>query len=193
MTAVRSRIGHHDRRLMRHAFGARTPRRDRALRTLTTSANYSRLWIGISGLLVVLGGDRGRRAAQGGLVGIGIAATIANGPAKWFARRTRPSEHPTLINLPKTTSFPSGHSAAAAAFATGACAQNPALGPLLVPLAGSVAYSRVHMGVHYPSDVVAGVAIGIASGVVATRLLGVRSRRSRASRTRSARDRSRGR
>jgi membrane-associated phospholipid phosphatase len=187
--SVRTRIGEHDRRLMRHAHGARTPSRDRALRTITTSANFSGLWVGISGLLIVLGGERGRRAAGGGLIAVSIAATVANGPAKWLTRRARPSEHPTLIALPKTTSFPSGHSAAAAAFATGACAQAPALGPLLVPLAGSVAYSRVHMGVHYPSDVAVGVAIGVASGALATRLLGARSRPSPASRTRSARRR----
>ena len=33
-----------------------------------------------------------------------------------------------------------GHSAAAFAFATGACAKLPALAPVLVPLAGTVAY-----------------------------------------------------
>jgi membrane-associated phospholipid phosphatase len=191
--SVRARVSEHDRRLMRRAHAARAPHRDRALRTITTTANFSGLWVGLSALMVLLGGERGRRAAGGGLLAVSIAATVANGPAKWLTRRERPSEHPTLIDLPKTTSFPSGHSASAAAFATGACAQSPALGPLLVPLAGSVAYSRVHMGVHYPSDVAAGVALGVASGALATRLLGARSRPYPASRTRSARRRSRGR
>jgi undecaprenyl-diphosphatase len=72
--------------------------------------------------------------------------------------------------MPRSTSFPSGHSAAAFAFATGACDELPVLAPVLVPLAGAVAYSRVHIGVHYPSDVAAGAAIGIGSGVLATRL-----------------------
>lgn len=72
--------------------------------------------------------------------------------------------------MPRSTSFPSGHSASAFAFATGVCAELPELAPVLLPLAGAVAYSRTHAGVHYPSDVAAGAAIGIASGVVAGRL-----------------------
>jgi undecaprenyl-diphosphatase len=72
--------------------------------------------------------------------------------------------------MPRSTSFPSGHSAAAFAFATGACAELPVLAPVLAPLAGTVAYSRVHIGVHYPSDVAAGAAIGIGSGLLAKRL-----------------------
>jgi len=76
----------------------------------------------------------------------------------------------SAIRMPRSTSFPSGHSAAAFAFASGACAELPALAPALVPLAGAVAYSRVHTGVHYPSDVAAGAAIGIGSGVLATGL-----------------------
>ncbi len=169
--SVRKRIGEHDRRLMRHAYAARTPARDRGLTAITTAANFSGLWVGIAGALVLFGGRRGRRAAQGGLAAVTIAATVANGPAKWAFRRARPSEHPTLIELPSTSSFPSGHSATAAAFATGAALTEPMLAPVLVPLAGSVAYSRVHMGVHYPSDITVGVAIGVASGVIATRVL----------------------
>ncbi len=93
---------------------------------------------------------------------------VANGPAKLLARRRRPSSqlHPTLIRTPRSTSFPSGHSAAAFAFVTGACADLPILAPVLVPLAGTVAYSRVHTGVHYPSDVAVGVGIGIGSGLL---------------------------
>jgi undecaprenyl-diphosphatase len=103
---------------------------------------------------------------------VAIAAAVANGPAKLLVRRRRPfsSSRPTLIRTPRSTSFPSGHSAAAFAFAVGACAELPALAPALVPLAGAVAYSRVHTGVHYPSDVVAGVGIGIGSGLLSARL-----------------------
>jgi undecaprenyl-diphosphatase len=72
--------------------------------------------------------------------------------------------------MPGSTSFPSGHSAAAFAFTTGVCEEMPALAPVLVPIAGAVAYSRVHTGVHYPSDVAAGAVIGICAGIVARRL-----------------------
>jgi membrane-associated phospholipid phosphatase len=71
--------------------------------------------------------------------------------------------------MPHSSSFPSGHSAAAFAFATGACIELPVLAVPLAPLAGAVAYSRVHTGVHYPSDVAVGVGIGVGSGLLATR------------------------
>jgi membrane-associated phospholipid phosphatase len=164
------RVQHLDRRLMRGSFGARSPALDRTLIATTRAANYSRLWLVIAGGLAMFGGRRGRRAAGRGL--IAIAAAAANGPAKLLVRRRRPSScrRPTLIRTPRSTSFPSGHTAAAAAFVAGASAELPVLAPILVPLAGAVAYSRVHTGVHYPSDVVAGAAIGIGSGLLATRL-----------------------
>ena len=157
-----------DERLMRRSARSRSPVLNHSLVGITRAANYSRLWLLIAGALAVFGGRRGRRAAGRGVASIAIAATAANGPAKLLVRRGRPSQSstPALIRMPRSTSFPSGHSAAAFAFATGACAELPELAPVLVPLACAVAYSRVHTGVHYPSDVAAGVAIGIGAGVV---------------------------
>ncbi|HEX4116633.1 MAG TPA: phosphatase PAP2 family protein [Solirubrobacteraceae bacterium] len=154
---------------MKRSFGTRSPTLDRTLIAITRAANYSRLWLVVAGVLSVFGGRQGRRAAGRGLVAIAIAAAAANGPAKLLVRRRRPfsRRRPTLIRTPRSTSFPSGHSAAAVAFATSASVELPTLTPLLVPLAGVVAYSRVHTGVHYPSDVAAGVGIGIASGLLA--------------------------
>jgi len=166
---VWGRVQHLDRWLMSRSFGSRSPTLDRILIAITRAANYSRLWLVIAGALAVFGRRRGRRAAGRGLIAVAIAAVVANGPAKLLARRRRPSSrsHPALIRTPRSTSFPSGHSAAAFAFVTGVCAELPALAPALVPLAGTVAYSRVHTGVHYPSDVAVGVGIGIGSGLLA--------------------------
>jgi membrane-associated phospholipid phosphatase len=157
-----------DRRLMLRALAARSPMLDPLLVRLTRAANYSRLWLAFAALLALLGGARGRRAARRGVWSVVLAALAANGPAKLIVRRRRPvgGSLTTLIRVPRSTSFPSGHSASAFAFATGACSEMPALGPLLLPLASAVAYSRVHTGVHYPSDVAAGSAIGIASGAL---------------------------
>jgi len=157
-----------DRRLMARAIAARSPALDPALVRITRAANYSRLWLALAALLAALGGARGRRAARRGVLSIALAATAVNGPAKLLVRRRRPAGKPlpALIRVPRSTSFPSGHSASAFAFATGASAEIPALAPLLVPLAAAVAYSRVYTGVHYPSDVAAGAAIGIGSGAL---------------------------
>ncbi len=163
------RVQRLDRWLMRRSFGTRSPALDRTLIATTRAANYSRLWLVVASGLALFGGRGGRRAAWRGLIAIAIAAVVANGPAKLLVRRRRPfsRSRPTLIRTPRSTSFPSGHSAAAFAFATGASAELPVLRPVLVPLAGAVAYSRVHTGVHYPSDVAGGIGIGIASGLLA--------------------------
>ncbi|MGO9487665.1 MAG: phosphatase PAP2 family protein [Solirubrobacteraceae bacterium] len=167
---MRRTVGYLDRRLMERSFQARSPALDHPLVAITRAANYSRLWLLAAGALTAFGGRQGRRAAGRGLIGIAIAAPVANGPAKLLVRRRRPFSRPALIRMPRSTSFPSGHTAAAFAFATAASTELPVLAPALVPLAGAVAYSRVHTGVHYPSDVTAGAAIGIVSGLLATRL-----------------------
>lgn len=168
----RRRLDRLDRDLMRRAADVRSPRLDGALVSLTQAANYSRLWLATAVVLAVGGGRRGRDGAARGVIAIGIAAAVANGPAKLLVRRRRPFSRarPALIRTPRSTSFPSGHSASAFAFATAVSIELPALAPAVMPLAGAVAYSRVHTGVHYPSDVAAGVAIGIASGAFAARL-----------------------
>lgn len=161
-----------DRRMMAWSRRAASPTADRLLVGLTQAADYSRLWMAIAGVMAATGGKRGRRAAAGGTLSIAIAATFANGPAKLLVRRPRPSasSRASLIAMPATTSFPSGHSASAFAFATGACMELPRLAPLLVPLAGAVAYSRVYTGVHHPSDVLAGASIGMLAGTIGARL-----------------------
>jgi membrane-associated phospholipid phosphatase len=164
------RVQRADERLLRAAPRARSGILDDRIVRLTRAANYSRLWLLVGGVLLAFGGPCARRAGRRGLSAVAIAAVVANGPAKLLVRRRRPrGEAAALIRMPRSSSFPSGHSAAAVAFATGAGLECPALLPALAPLAAAVAYSRVHAGVHYPSDVAAGVAIGVASGLLAGR------------------------
>ncbi|KOS53769.1 bifunctional phosphatase PAP2/diacylglycerol kinase family protein, partial [Rhodococcus rhodochrous] len=76
---------------------------------------------------------------------------------------------------PRSSSFPSGHSASAAAFATGMALESPLTGAVLAPVAAAVAYSRVHTGVHWPADVVTGVALGTAVALATRRWWAVRT------------------
>src|SRR5215472_4008255 len=126
MTMYR-RVQHLDERLMGRSHRSRSGALDRSLVALTRAANYSRLWLAIAGGLAAFGDRRGRRAAEDGLIAVAIAAAVANGPAKLLVRRRRPSRHsrPALIRIPRSTSFPSGHSASAFAFATAVCAELP--------------------------------------------------------------------
>jgi undecaprenyl-diphosphatase len=141
---------------------------------LTRAADHSVLWFATAAACA-LAGRRGRRAALRGVASLTVASALANGPLKWSVRRARPAltHVPSLRQLPRqpwTTSFPSGHSASAAAFATGVALQWPLVGVPVAVTAGAVAYSRIYTGVHYPGDVAAGVGLGVASALVIRRV-----------------------
>ena len=147
-------LGAVDRAVYEAVAVTATPQLDDAFRQLSTAANYSRLWLGIAAVIATLGGRRGRRVA---LVNLGI---------KPLAHRRRP-ERPDpalfearLVPMPESTSFPSGHSASAFAFAYTVGRHYPGLAVPIRLLASAVAYSRVHTGVHYPGDVVLGSIVG---------------------------------
>ena len=95
-----------------------------------------------------------------------MTSAVANLGIKQLADRPRPDRvgeevpEERHVRMPESTSFPSGHSASAFAFATGVGDVMPPLGFVLRFLAATVAYSRVHTGVHYPGDVVVGSLIG---------------------------------
>jgi undecaprenyl-diphosphatase len=143
-----------------------TPALDRAMARLSHAADYSRLSLASAAVLAAGGGRPGRRAAGLGLASVAVTASLVNLGMKPLGRRRRPDrateEVPVArhVRMPSSTSFPSGHSAAAFAFATGVGQALPAAAIPLRGLAALVAYSRVHTGVHYPGDVVAGALIG---------------------------------
>ena len=72
------------------------------------------------------------------------------------------------VRMPLSTSFPSGHSASAAAFAVAAGGVLPAVRLPLRAAAAVVGFSRVYTGVHYPSDVLVGAAVGALIGRLAS-------------------------
>jgi membrane-associated phospholipid phosphatase len=143
-----------------------TPALDSAMSRLSHAANYSRLSLTAAALLGLTGGQTGRRAAANGLASLGLTAAAVNVAVKPLARRRRPDrlagDVPIArhVRIPASRSFPSGHSAAAFAFATGVGHVSPTAAIPLRALAALVAYSRVHTGVHYPGDVLAGALIG---------------------------------
>jgi undecaprenyl-diphosphatase len=143
-----------------------TPRLDATMRRLTNAANYSRLSLASAAVLAACGGPRGRRAAASGLATVSLTSAFVNLAVKPVARRRRPerdTHEPTRtrkVAMPTSASFPSGHTAAAFAFASGVGRILPIAGVPLRALAALVGYSRVHTGVHYPGDVIAGALIG---------------------------------
>ena len=159
-----------------------TPSLDRVMSRLARAADYSRLSLAAAALLAATRGADGRRAAAQGLASIAVTATVVNVAVKPLARRRRPdptgSSVPAArhVRMPRSRSLPSGHSAAAFAFATGVGNVLPREAIPLRALAAMVGYSRVHTGVHYPGDVLIGALLGTALAQATTNALDRRFR-----------------
>jgi diacylglycerol kinase family enzyme/membrane-associated phospholipid phosphatase len=166
------RVADADRALSRAVARIPPSRFDDVMKRLSRSADRSLLWFALATAMAARRGTS-RKAAYRGVLAIAGASGTANLLLKPLLPRRRPaaSELPayqTLADPPTSSSFPSGHAASAAAFATAVAMESPRFGLALAPLAGAVAYSRVHVGVHWTSDVVVGAAVG--SGIaLATR------------------------
>ena len=170
------RLGEFDRRAYVAVARLSIPALDRPYSRLSTFANHSKPWFLIAGALAVVGGPRGRRAAATGVAAIGAASLVVNQPMKLMGGRDRPARElhgvpeDRWVPMPTSTSFPSGHSASAAAFAAAVGDVLPGLRWPLRAAAAVVAFSRVYTGVHYPGDVVAGAATGALLGRLTARL-----------------------
>lgn len=154
-----------DLALFRAVAAAPLPRSGPAFRRLSRVADRSKLWLGLATLLAVFGGDRGRRAAAHAVVAVASTSALVNLPAKLLSGRDRPAltdvpELRRIVRVPTSSSFPSGHAAAAAAFATAVGRDLPVLAAPIGALAAAVAASRVVVGAHYPADVLVGAALG---------------------------------
>jgi undecaprenyl-diphosphatase len=178
--AVRDRLLTLDNRLFAFAAERRWPAAERVLPRLSRSANHGVLWFATAAALAASRTPRARRAAARGVASLSLASLTVNTLGKRSVRRARPVIDPVplvrrLKRRPFTTSFPSGHSASAAAFAAGVALESPGWGAVVAPVAFSVAMSRVYTGVHFPSDVVAGAALGLGAAFAVRSLVPTRT------------------
>ena len=147
---------------------------DRLFYTASNMGDFSLIWHIVGGLRAL---PPGRRPA--GAVGfstlLGVESLLVNQGVKRFFRRVRPAEaadNPTSHQLrqPVTSSFPSGH-AAAAFCASAFLSRRSSLGRFWHLVAGVVALSRIHVRLHHASDVAAGAGIGFVLGKLAESIL----------------------
>ena len=128
-------------------------------------------------LLLLIGGRgaRGRerretavRMAAALPLTIGVVALVGK-----FVDRERPfarhGEGIALVEHAPGRSFPSRHSACAAAMTAVALPTAPIFGALMGLGTLGLALSRIYTGLHYPSDVLGGWLIGIGIGIIARR------------------------
>jgi undecaprenyl-diphosphatase len=159
-----------DQAVYRAIAATPSPSLDLVLSRLSSAADHSKLWFAIAGALALRPG-RPRRAAVVGVVSIGLASATANLVGKGLLRRPRPDRAGVAVpagrtvRMPASTSFPSGHSASAFAFATAVGDELPLAWLPLHAVAAAVTYSRVHTGVHYPGDVLVGSLMGTGAAV----------------------------
>jgi undecaprenyl-diphosphatase len=168
-----SRVQEADRIVFDKVASWHSPILDRVMPALSIAATYSLLWAAIALVLAVFGGRRGRRAAVEGMVTIGVTSLLANMVLKNLLPRRRPTDHvpkARRLEQPSSSSFPSGHSASAAAFAGIVPRTYPKLWFPLNALAEGVGFSRIYTGVHYPSDVLAGWMLGKAVAYVMSKV-----------------------
>ncbi|WP_345665564.1 phosphatase PAP2 family protein [Streptomyces venetus] len=153
----------------------------KVLSAVEETAESTKLWCGAAAAMASLGGWRGRKAAVNGLAALVLAQLISNGLCKQVADRPRPPKewfpHDEVDDRPDSSSFPSGHTAAAVAFTAAAAPAWPAAATACALPTAMVALERVQSGSHYPTDVAAGAAIGLASAWLTRRSLGLILRR----------------
>ena len=165
LKGVARRIRNLDRALFRAIFGVKWAPLTSLMRAFTIAGSAGAIWGFLAAVGFLLTGLEPSRLL---IPWTAIAAswTVAEG-AKYLFERTRPflwdTEIAPLIKTPSSSSFPSGHSATAAAGAVTLSVLYPPFAPVLVLAGLLVVLSRVYLGVHFPFDVLAGIVIGIAT------------------------------
>ncbi|CAL9676891.1 hypothetical protein SUDANB105_07970 [Streptomyces sp. enrichment culture] len=166
---MRALAGHEegDRRLTARMASWNSPVARRVMPAVREAAKHTRLWCGAAVLMSVAGGRRGRKAALAGLASMAVAELASNTVAKPLQERPRPPKewipHDDVHDRPESSSFPSGHTAAAVAFTSAVAWMWPRAATACAVPAVTVAAEGVHSGAHYPTDVAADAVIGLAA------------------------------
>lgn len=160
-------------RRLRHSRAA-----DLVMYSASAVGDHGMVWLGLAGVQAFrrqrAGQDWSRRFLRVA-IGLGVESVVVNGPVKFMFRRTRPvhaGPRPLHLRQPRTSSFPSGH-AAAAFFGAALLRDDDPIWPLYYALAVTVAASRIHVRIHHGSDVIGGILTGIALGELVRRAVPV--------------------
>ena len=158
----------YDDAIMQAVHTIDNPAMTRTMEAVTQLGSHAAISIAAGVTALAMLGKGRKNDAWTVVISTGGAMAI-NTILKNVFQRQRPKELARRIKLPKSHSFPSGHSLLSAAtypIVTHHLVQNESLAvqAAVHTLAGltilSVGFSRVYFGVHFPSDVLGGFAAG---------------------------------
>ncbi len=141
----------------------RTPFLDTVAAFLSEAFDGGLFWIGLCTVLLVFRKTRSTGIMM--LCAMGCALLIGELGMKNIFCRLRPCIVDTSIllavDLPKSYSFPSGHTGSSFAAAFALFLWNKKWGIPALALAALIGFSRMYLFVHFPTDVLVGAALGI--------------------------------
>ena len=136
--------------------------------------NHGEIWVALSIILIINKNTKIRRLGVSSLIALALGGILGNMILKDIISRARPIGDELnfnfIINLPKSYSFPSGHTTSSFAV-FGAFLFSKARYKYWV-LAGAIliSFSRVYLHVHYPSDIIGGILLGLFCGCLAVHM-----------------------
>ena len=153
----------------------RCPALSALLVPLTIVGEGGIIWILISAVMLFF--PRTRKIGWMALVAMLLCYLLNDKLFKVLVERPRPlfamANLQTLIPIPLSWSFPSGHACSSFAAATiySHGGEKRWLKAVFWALAVTMAFSRMYVGVHYPTDVLAGALVGVVGSSLIWRML----------------------
>jgi undecaprenyl-diphosphatase len=141
---------------------------NRIMMIVSKTGDLGLVWLVIITITTLL--PNGRYASQRMLFALLLATFVGQIVLKSLVKRKRPTQRyteiPILIDRPRDSSFPSGHTTSSFACASVICFYTLPLGILALCFATLMGISRVYLFVHYISDIVYAMLLGISIGII---------------------------
>jgi undecaprenyl-diphosphatase len=133
--------------------------------------NHGEVWIVLAIILMINKDIKIRRLGISVLVALALGEILGNQLIKNFIGRTRPIgdeyNFKFIINLPKSYSFPSGHTGSSFAVFGAFIFSKAKYKYWVLAMAVLIAFSRMYLHVHFPSDILGGILLGLLCGKIA--------------------------